>query len=103
MLVLLKPRSIDESAWGVMLACAALSNARCMSGTVTPSIWLNLGLAVALHPQIDDLPIAAGVPVKGAKIVHDRRSLRPGSLTRLAFAGACADRRFDGGRYLRKP
>jgi hypothetical protein len=103
LLVLLKPRSIDESAWGVMLACAALSNARCMSGTVMPSIWLNLGLAVALHPQIDDLPIAAGVPVKGAKIVHDRRSLRPGSLTRLAFAGACADRRFDGGRYLRKP
>ena len=44
----------------------------------------NLRLALALHPEINNLPIALRVPVEGRKIVHGRRSLRPGSLTRLA-------------------
>jgi hypothetical protein len=43
----------------------------------------NLRLAL-LHPEIDNLPIALRVPVEGAKIEHGCRSLRPGSLTRLA-------------------
>jgi hypothetical protein len=32
----------------------------------------NLRLALALHPQINNLPLALGVPVKGGKIVHGR-------------------------------
>jgi hypothetical protein len=62
----------------------------------------NFGLALALDPEIDDLPIALAVPVKGAKIVHDRRSLRPRIIHPRTFAGAGADIRFKGGRYIRK-
>ena len=48
-----------------------------MSGTAHAQHGANLASALHFTPGIANLPLPLGVLLKGGKIVHDARSLRP--------------------------